>query len=190
MRLLPAVPTAVTRVSPPEGMEVEGTFIPGNVKIVAPRYPIGRRESYPSGHEILVKWIVNFCSGYTADPLFYFIVESAWEEPYRFCPDRWHCRPGMIRDRRAFAPFGLGKLSCPFDRCYSLTTREGKTSCVGKNLALTEIRMVIASLLSTFHLSFPPGDDGKAVEGELRDQLTAKPGQLNLIFRLRDIGKS
>ena len=44
MRLLPAVLTFVTRVSPPEGMEVEGTYIPGNVKLVAPRYSIGRRE--------------------------------------------------------------------------------------------------------------------------------------------------
>ena len=45
MRLLPAVLTFVTRVSPPEGMTVEGTFIPGNTKIAAPRYSIGRRES-------------------------------------------------------------------------------------------------------------------------------------------------
>lgn len=47
MRLLPAVLTFVTRVSPPEGMEVEGTFIPGNIKIAAPRYSIGRREFRP-----------------------------------------------------------------------------------------------------------------------------------------------
>lgn len=42
MRLLPAVLTALTRVTPPEGMEVDGTFIPGNLKIAAPRYTIGR----------------------------------------------------------------------------------------------------------------------------------------------------
>lgn len=45
MRLLPAVLTFVTRASPPEGMKVEGTFIPGNIKIAAPRYSIGRRKS-------------------------------------------------------------------------------------------------------------------------------------------------
>ena len=44
MRLLPAVLTFVTRVSPSEGMNVEGTFIPGNIKIAAPRYSIGRRK--------------------------------------------------------------------------------------------------------------------------------------------------
>lgn len=48
MRLLPAVLTFVTRVSPPNGMDVEGTFIPGNIKIAAPRYSIGRRKSRSS----------------------------------------------------------------------------------------------------------------------------------------------
>lgn len=44
MRLLPAVLTFVTRVSPPEGMYIEGTYIPGNIKLAAPRYSIGRRQ--------------------------------------------------------------------------------------------------------------------------------------------------
>lgn len=44
MRLLPAVLTFVTRVSPPEGMYVDGTYIPGNIKLAAPRYSIGRRK--------------------------------------------------------------------------------------------------------------------------------------------------
>lgn len=45
MRLLPAVLTFVTRVTPPEGLVVGDTFIPGSVKIAAPRYSIGRRKS-------------------------------------------------------------------------------------------------------------------------------------------------
>lgn len=44
MRLLPAVLTFSSRVTPPEGITVENTFIPGNTKICAPRYTIGRRE--------------------------------------------------------------------------------------------------------------------------------------------------
>ena len=48
MRLLPAVLTLVTRVSPPEGINIEGTHIPGNVKIAAPRYSIVRRKASPS----------------------------------------------------------------------------------------------------------------------------------------------
>ncbi|KAL8728064.1 MAG: hypothetical protein Q9166_005664 [cf. Caloplaca sp. 2 TL-2023] len=103
MRLLPAVLTFVTRVTPPQGMKIGETYIPGNVKIAAPRYSIGRR----------------------------------------------------------------------------------KTSCVGKNLAMTEIRMVIASLLATFRIKFVPGDHGEAVERDMRDQLTGNPGNLVLVFEPR-----
>lgn len=44
MRLLPAVLTFSSRVTPPQGLMIDGTFIPGNTKICAPRYTIGRRE--------------------------------------------------------------------------------------------------------------------------------------------------
>jgi len=137
MRLLPAVPTLVTRMTPPEGAMVDGVFIPGNVKMSAPRYSIGR-------------------------------LESAWKEPLKFCPERWYSKPDMIKDEKAFAPFGLGR-----------------TSCVGKNLALREIRMITASLVSTYHLRFRPGDKGEAVERDMKDQITANPGDLHLIFQHR-----
>ena len=52
MRLLPAVLTSVTRDSPEKGMEVDGRFIPGNIKIAAPRYSISRSKSQPLLFEI------------------------------------------------------------------------------------------------------------------------------------------
>ena len=44
MRLLPAALTAGTRITPPEGLCIEGTLIPGGTKIAAPRYSIFRRK--------------------------------------------------------------------------------------------------------------------------------------------------
>ncbi|KAJ5107106.1 hypothetical protein N7456_003781 [Penicillium angulare] len=44
LRLHPAVPTAGYRDTPPEGITIGGTFIPGNTTIVAPRYTLGRLE--------------------------------------------------------------------------------------------------------------------------------------------------
>jgi tryprostatin B 6-hydroxylase len=44
LRLHPAVPTGGNRDTPPEGMMIDGTFIPGNTTIVAPRYVLGRRK--------------------------------------------------------------------------------------------------------------------------------------------------
>jgi cytochrome P450 len=45
MRLFPAGPTFGSRQTPPEGLDCDGVYIPGNVKIFAPRWSIGRRKS-------------------------------------------------------------------------------------------------------------------------------------------------
>ena len=50
---------------------------------------------------------------------------------------------------------------------------------------MTELRMVLAGILSQFDVAFAPGDNGEAVERDLRDQLTANPGDLNLKFSNR-----
>ena len=36
-------------------------------------------------------------------------VETAFQDPTSFIPERWTSRPEMILDKRAFAPFGVGK---------------------------------------------------------------------------------
>lgn len=118
------------------------------------------------------------------------LVESAWEAPHDFCPERWYSRQDMIKDKRAFAPFGVGKGFFHPNSRYELNIPSGKTSCVGKNLALTEIRMAVAGILSVFNMSFLPGDDGAAVERDMRDQLTAYPGDLKLIFTQRSRPKN
>lgn len=93
----------------------------------------------------------------------------------------------MILDKRAFAPFGVGMfyqiLTSKTE--YSQIDKLGRTSCVGKNLALTEVRMASAHLISAFKIRFSAGDNGEAVERDMRDQLTAKPGELRLIFESR-----
>lgn len=61
-----------------------------------------------------VSYIVPGCSGLR--PPFdtdYFTVSSAYEYPEAFIPERWYSRPELVKDRRAFAPFGIGKLSSP-----------------------------------------------------------------------------
>lgn len=44
MRLIPAALTMGTRITPPEGLEIDGTWIPGGTKIVGPRYTIFRSK--------------------------------------------------------------------------------------------------------------------------------------------------
>lgn len=44
LRLHPPVPTALQRKTPPSGIEIDGTFIPGNTTVYCPQYSIGRDE--------------------------------------------------------------------------------------------------------------------------------------------------
>lgn len=42
LRLFPPVPTALTRLTPPEGLDIGGTFIPGNTTVSCPQFVVGR----------------------------------------------------------------------------------------------------------------------------------------------------
>ena len=68
----------------------------------------------------------------------------------------------------------------------SLTNLPGRYGCVGKNLALSELRFVTALLIKKYVVCFAPNEDGKSVVNDLRDQFTAAPGKLNLSFELRE----
>lgn len=50
LRLHPPVPSGILRLTPPEGITIDGKFIPGGVTISAPSYSMGRRKlpSYDS----------------------------------------------------------------------------------------------------------------------------------------------
>ncbi|KAL8786743.1 MAG: hypothetical protein Q9195_008077 [Heterodermia aff. obscurata] len=86
-----------------------------------------------------------------------------------FIPERWYSKPEMVKDRRAHVPFSVGK-----------------SNCIGKNLALMDIKLVIASILKKYHIHFDPREDGHRVFTELQDHFTATPGPLSLVFKDRD----
>ena len=61
----------------------------------------------------------------------------------------------------------------------------GHYNCIGKNLAYSELRYVTALLASKYDVRFAPGEDGTRVVGDMVDQFTASPGQLELVFQKR-----
>ncbi|KAF2260598.1 putative benzoate 4-monooxygenase cytochrome P450 [Lojkania enalia] len=134
LRLHPSVPTGGYRETPPEGLDIAGTWIPGNTTIIAPRYTIGR-------------------------------LERLYKQPEEFIPERWYSRPELVLDKKSFNPFNIGRYSC-----------------IGKNLALAEIRFVTALLVSKYHITLAPGEDGISVWKDMKDQFTAVPGKLELVF--------
>ena len=79
----------------------------------------------------------------------------------------------MIKDKTAFTPFSIGRYAC-----------------VGKNLALAELRFVTALLVSNYDINFAPGEDGTRVCEDMKDQFTAAPGKLELVFTALEKSKT
>ncbi|KAM5360590.1 Tryprostatin B 6-hydroxylase [Fusarium oxysporum] len=44
MRLYPAIPSGLQRITPPQGLHINGTFIPGNMIVQTPTYTLNRDE--------------------------------------------------------------------------------------------------------------------------------------------------
>ncbi|KAJ8119834.1 hypothetical protein ONZ43_g3300 [Nemania bipapillata] len=65
-------------------------------------------------------------------------LESSYEKADQFIPERWTTQQDMVKDSRGFTPFS-----------------QGKYGCIGKSLAMTEMRFVIALLLKKFELKLP-----------------------------------
>jgi tryprostatin B 6-hydroxylase len=59
--------------------------------------------------------------------------------------------------------------------------------CIGKPLALMELRTVMAKLLLTFDVSYASGETGKDLVDKCRDHFTLEPGPLRLVFKPRNI---
>ncbi|KAK2745695.1 hypothetical protein FQN57_003592 [Myotisia sp. PD_48] len=97
--------------------------------------------------------------------------EDCFERGREFIPERWSEKPELILNKAAYAPFGTGH-----------------HSCLGRFLATDDMRLVTARLVRKYHLRFPEGDDGRRVSRDLKDQFTANPGKLYLIFEAREGG--
>lgn len=91
-----------------------------------------------------------------------------WVRPNEFIPERWYSQPELILDKRAFAPFSYGA-----------------RYCLGKNIALVALRLVVAVLLQDYNVGFAPGYDEDTIWRDMRDQVTCQPGQVLCIFTPR-----
>ncbi|KAL8670626.1 MAG: hypothetical protein Q9168_004837 [Polycauliona sp. 1 TL-2023] len=97
-------------------------------------------------------------------------LESCFEAADDFIPERWYSRSSMVKNKHAFAPFGLGQYNC-----------------IGKNIAYSELRLVTALLASKYDIRFAPGEDGTRCVEDMVDQFTAAPGELEVVFTEREM---
>lgn len=129
-------PSGFPRTTPPEGIRVGDTFIPGNVHVKVPIYTLFR------------------------DP-------RNFDRPDEFIPERWSCRKDLVRRPQAFAPFLVG----PYN-------------CVGKNLALMQIRRIIYRIVHEFELQ-PCPETLLDYESQQRDGFNMGLGPLITTFKRR-----
>ncbi|KAL4786317.1 hypothetical protein BJX76DRAFT_355222 [Aspergillus varians] len=78
--------------------------------------------------------------------------ELAYARPNEFIPERWYSQPELVRNKAALAPFSLG----PF-------------SCIGRPLALMNLRTTTAQLVMEFDVDFAPGEGGSRFLADSKD---------------------
>ncbi|KAI1307068.1 cytochrome P450 [Xylaria venustula] len=93
-------------------------------------------------------------------------MESSFERANEFIPERWSTQPHLVKDARGLNGFGIGRHQCP-----------------GKQLGTTEIRMVLAMVVSNFSWAFTASEKNPtSVADQYLDSYTARAGALNLVF--------
>jgi len=135
LRILNPVSSGIPAMTRPQGVKINGIFIPGNVQVWVPHLALMTDERYfPKGNE--------------------------------FIPERWlEEMSDLIKDKKAYIPFGYGV-----------------HSCLGKQLALNEMRLVIAKIVRNFDLEFGEQYDDQKFLRELKDHLVMAIGELNMVF--------
>lgn len=95
-------------------------------------------------------------------------LESSYERATEFLPERWYASSGLIKDAQGYAPF-----------------LSGAHSCLGKQLALIELRLVTARLVTQYDFRFADANNPGETISNIKDCFTALPGPLRLVFEER-----
>lgn len=94
LRLYPPVPSGLQRVTPPEGIMIGETHIPGDTIVLIPSYTISRGMYFPQT---------------TTLELIFNIDERNFSRPNEFIPERWTSKPELIQHPEIHNPFSIGK---------------------------------------------------------------------------------
>ncbi|KIW88830.1 uncharacterized protein Z519_10314 [Cladophialophora bantiana CBS 173.52] len=134
LRLKPPVPGGLPRITPPQGLQIDEVYIPGDTVVGVPVHTLQRDARY-------------------------------FKRPLEFIPERW----GQISvEKVPFFPFSKGAFSC-----------------VGKQLAMMELRMVLSRAALSFDIAFADGEDGVKFDTEVLDTFTLTLPPLKLKFTPR-----
>ncbi|KZP27810.1 cytochrome P450 [Athelia psychrophila] len=104
--------------------------------------------------------------------------------PDTFWPDRW------LSEGARTSPFsptrkGPANIDVVLDRTAFTPFSFGPSNCVGKNLAIQEIRMVVCLMLQSFDMQLAEGYDAQRWEKDLEDRLISHVGELPVVLTAR-----
>jgi cytochrome P450 len=88
-----------------------------------------------------------------------------FEKPNEFIPERWTTKPEMVMNKAAFFPFNIGLYQC-----------------VGKRLAMMELRQAAAEVLTRYNIAHVEGHDSAAFHETKTDVFIAACGALPIKF--------
>lgn len=134
-RLFNPVPTGIQATLSPAGITVDGVQLPGNIQVQIPHIVLMTDARY-------------------------------FPQPEEFLPERWTDEGReLVKERRAFIPFGYGA-----------------HSCVGKQLALNEMRLVLARVVKEFDVVRGESWDEEKFKKEWMDFAVLKIGAVWVKF--------
>jgi cytochrome P450 family 628 len=125
------------------------------------------RDTPPEGLHVGQLFIPGDVTVYTP---FYSIQRSpeAFNQPGSFIPERWTTRPELTLNRKAFTPFSTG----PF-------------SCIGRQLAYSELRTVVSKLVLRFSFTLAPDETGAQLLNQSLDNFTMTIRPLHVLLEAR-----
>lgn len=154
LRLHPAAPASLQRSTPAGGREIDGYFIPEGVSAV----------DSSSAHDrwlILLQTVVSMqCYTTQRNP-------DVFPDPETWKPERWQSGKVTNEMKELFMPFS-----------------KGPRACLGRNLALMELKLPTARLILQTKVAVAPETTDAGME--MQDHFLALPkaGKCDLIFEL------
>lgn len=111
------------------------------------------------------------------------VDERCFVQPNEFIPERWTTRPELVKNKSVFIPFNSGEFD-PLSISVKLETDGflGQYTCVGKRLAMIELRQATAEILTRYDIAHVPEHNKEAFLEGKQDVFVLSCGPLPLKF--------
>jgi cytochrome P450 len=159
LRLKPPVITGGYRATPPEGLQIDEVYIPGDIHMFTPFEIMHKDERYWKRSQ-------DF-------------VPERWGER----------KEEMGTDDSIYLPFSTGTrplyVFITLRRVGNTKTATGVHKCPGDRLAMMSMRTAISSIVQNFDVRFAPRENGEFFDGGRKDVFTTVMPPLQLSFAPR-----